>query len=119
MAKKPKVPLNVLVMEGTRQAVKDLAVALECSQGDVIDRALLAFDTGALNAGRDPEPDVVPSLSTTPSVDARPKNAFCKHCGERFAGQRFATICPNCKSSGHTLTPAECPACGERGTGGL
>jgi predicted Zn-ribbon and HTH transcriptional regulator len=44
----------------------------------------------------------------TPSL---PKNAFCKHCGHRFAGVKFATICPDCKSSGHTLAPAECPAC--------
>jgi len=45
--------------------------------------------------------------------DSRPKNAYCKHCGSRFAGQRFATICSDCKASGHTLTPAECPVCGE------
>lgn len=52
-------------------------------------------------------------LEQIPIVDNRPKNAFCKHCGARFAGQRFATICPGCKSSGHTLTPAECPVCNE------
>lgn len=47
------------------------------------------------------------------STDSRPKNAHCKHCGNRFTGQRYATICPDCKSSGHTLTPAECPSCNE------
>ena len=52
------------------------------------------------------------ALSNSP-FDNRPKNATCRHCGERFAGQRFATICQSCKSSGHTLTPAECPVCNE------
>jgi hypothetical protein len=28
----------------------------------------------------------------TPTIDTRPKNAFCKHCGSRFAVQRFDTI---------------------------
>lgn len=46
-------------------------------------------------------------------TDNRPKNAYCKHCGSRFVGAKFATICPECKSSGHTLTPADCPVCGE------
>ena len=48
-----------------------------------------------------------------PISDNRPKNAFCKHCGERFAGSRFATICSSCKSQGHTNEPAECPKCTE------
>lgn len=45
-----------------------------------------------------------------------PKEKFgptCKHCGGIFAGMRYATICPECKSTGHTLTPAECPRCTE------
>jgi Zn finger protein HypA/HybF involved in hydrogenase expression len=53
------------------------------------------------------------------ALDNRPKNAFCKHCGRRFAGPKFATICPECKGSGHTNTPAECPPCQDRGTGAL
>jgi Zn finger protein HypA/HybF involved in hydrogenase expression len=48
----------------------------------------------------------------TPSL---PKNAFCRHCGQRFAGSKFATVCPGCKGSGHTLGPAECPACNAGG----
>ncbi len=46
-------------------------------------------------------------------ADNRPKNVTCRHCGARFAGQRFATICSSCKSDGHTLTPAECPICND------
>ena len=52
-------------------------------------------------------------IQVSAQPDNRPKNAFCKHCGSRFAGARFATICPECKTSGHTLTPADCPVCGE------
>lgn len=47
---------------------------------------------------------VPPSLNDDERiVDKRPKNCFCKHCGNRFAGPKFATICPECKS--------ECPQC--------
>lgn len=53
------------------------------------------------------------------AVDNHPKQATCKHCGETFGGPRFATICPECKSNGHTLEPRECPVCSEKGTGGL
>lgn len=41
MAKRAKVPLHVLVVEGTRRAVKELADVLECSQGEVVDRAIV------------------------------------------------------------------------------
>lgn len=46
-------------------------------------------------------------------ADKRPKNCFCKHCGSRFAGTKYASICADCKSSGHTLQPSECPGCNE------
>ena len=46
-------------------------------------------------------------------LDNRPKNCFCKHCGQRFAGPKYSNICGDCKSSGHTLMPAECPRCTE------
>lgn len=125
MAKKPKVPLNVLVVDGTREAVKNLSNILECSQGEVIDRAVILLGANhdvakglagvnvpaaqqfndLVNATEQDEPERV--------VDTRPKNAYCKHCGNRFAGAKFATICPECKSNGHTMTPAECPACND------
>lgn len=63
-------------------------------------------------------PKIDPVIADT-VIDNRPKNAYCKHCGSRFAGAKFATICPECKSSGHTNQPAECPRCGDGGTGGL
>lgn len=59
------------------------------------------------------------AMAEAEAEDSRPKNAQCRHCGERFAGPRSASICPECKSTGHTLAPAECPACAERGTGAL
>ena len=45
--------------------------------------------------------------------DHRPKNCQCKHCGATFAGVRYASICPTCKSVGHTLAPSDCPVCNE------
>lgn len=38
----------------------------------------------------------------------------CIHCGERrFGATKFATICSECKSAGHTNDPRECPRCTE------
>lgn len=126
-------------VESVRQRLKDAATRLGVSQGDVLERGLDRLgenggsDPGDLSqkiyerAGRienmveellglgvpaiDGEAhDVPPILRAAAGVeDNRPKNATCKHCGERFAGARFATICPGCKSGGHTLAPAECP----------
>ena len=44
MAKKKKVPLNVLVKEETRGAVKFLAETLERSQGEVVDEAVEFYE---------------------------------------------------------------------------
>lgn len=55
-------------------------------------------------------------LDTIP--DNRPKNCRCLHCGEGFAGPKWATICSGCKSVGHTGAPANCPPCLEA-QGGL
>ena len=41
----------------------------------------------------------------------------CKHCGQVALGPtKFATICFECKTEGHTLAPADCPIC-TAGTG--
>ena len=49
-----------------------------------------------------------------------PKNAFCKHCGNRFAGSKWATLCPDCQANGHrNVLPADCGECRTSGTGGL
>lgn len=50
MAKKKKEALNVLVTEGTRQAIRELAESLECSQGEVVDRALVLLGANDLVA---------------------------------------------------------------------
>lgn len=51
--------------------------------------------------------------SVTPVLPVSAKTQGCKHCGAMFAGPKSATICADCKASGHTLTPAECPRCTE------
>jgi hypothetical protein len=89
--------------------------AMDCSLNQYLKEALLGYSPANKEA---PEPDKpVRDFSPDPEpIDNRPKNCFCKHCGGRFAGLRYASICPTCKASGHTLTPNECPRCGE-GTG--
>ena len=51
--------------------------------------------------------------ATVNVVDKRPKNCRCRHCGKGFAGPRFSQVCAECKSTGHTLSPNECPVCNE------
>lgn len=58
-------------------------------------------------------PPSEPFEEEIPVVDKRPKNCRCRHCGKAFAGPRFTQICSECKSVGHTLSPAECPVCNE------
>ncbi len=57
------------------------------------------------------ETPIEPSQISGVQRGSPPKNAFCKHCGNRFVGSKYATICSECKSTGHTLIPAECPIC--------
>lgn len=41
-----------------------------------------------------------------------PKNCSCKHCGDRFAGARFATLCGRCRDNGHQeRQPEDCREC--------
>lgn len=86
------------------------------TEREVVEAALLVYDDFRQKASAGTlgtTPALGPMVSASPVVDNRPKNATCKHCGEMFAGARFATICPGCKSLGHTLMPAECPRCTE------
>lgn len=51
--------------------------------------------------------------ATLPSVPP-PHLVNCLHCGERkFGVTKFATVCSECKSVGHTSPPEECPPCTE------
>jgi hypothetical protein len=64
--------------------------------------------------------ELSPDAPAVRAVASLPANCGCKHCGERFhSGNKFATICSECKAVGHTGDPRECPPCLDRGTGGL
>lgn len=42
------------------------------------------------------------------------KNARCRHCGNKFAGSKYATLCADCRDNGHQETqPADCRGCQE------
>lgn len=43
-----------------------------------------------------------------------PKNAQCRHCGEKFAGPKRAIVCPDCKAAGHAEDPHGCGECFNR-----
>ena len=117
MAKRAKVPLHVLVVEGTRKAVKELADVLECSQGEVVDRAIVLL--GANENGvsfEQPVPTPLPApkglepLDEPGSADGRQR---CRHCGTENALPADAKPlrpCPSCFRGDHR--PFEpCPAC--------
>jgi Zn finger protein HypA/HybF involved in hydrogenase expression len=113
-----KLPRNYRISSEVDQLLKAESARLTIEQGkkvseaDVIEFAVVKWCSNG---------DVNTPVNTTPErqvledapLDNRPKNAYCKHCGARFAGQRFATICPSCKRSGHTNQPANCPRCTE------
>lgn len=78
-----------------------------------LSRSMAGTIEGAiLNAGAQVTREIM-ETTAHPLTDNRPKNCFCKHCSNRFAGPRFASICSNCKSGGHTNQPSECPLCNE------
>lgn len=140
VVKKVKRQFNARLKEETVFAIQELAERWGCSQAEVVERVVSETPVPP-RAGTVRMPEMVagqthweigvlghePSLRAEPTddprefrvVDNRPKNCFCKHCGERFAGAKYASICQGCKSSGHTLTPNECPICMERGTGAI
>lgn len=61
---------------------------------------------------------VAPTSATVPST-AR-FAIQCLHCGHQGRGStKFATICFDCKSCGHTGDTRECPKCRDQGTGAL
>lgn len=67
-------------------------------------------------ASREPGGDIEFGIETDGSFRAvaapnLPKNATCRHCGNRFAGPKYATICSLCKSVGHTGDLRDCPRC--------
>lgn len=155
MAKKKRVPLNRLVTSETFESVKELALVLECSEGEVLDQAVMLLESASRN-GKGTETvgasvrEVVreePSeeefdeteergqiaenalqggpvsleylrrvaageFTRTATVTETPKNARCIHCGERFAGSRFANLCEGCQEVGHGGDPRECGECG-------
>ena len=153
MTKRARVPLNRTVDPETFDKVKLLAKSLECSEGEVIDRAVIEFSLEkslvksqeASNGEPTPEfrahvKELVERVRALPMLEeigtllghllesrsasvvpgaqvvsgwAGPRDRQCKHCPELFAGPKSATICPNCKSSGHTNAPSECPRCTE------
>lgn len=57
MAKKKRVPLNRLVTADTFRMVKALAVRLECSEGEVVDKAVVLLEEVAAGIEA-PEPEV-------------------------------------------------------------
>lgn len=139
MAKKAKVALNVLVAEGTRQVVKDLADTLECSQGEVVDRAVVLLSASektarglagiSLPVSGDPvvlrknAPQMIRSSVNGEMVVDTPRGGLepfdgsgrqkCRHCGTEnaiAADARPNRPCPPCFKRDHR--PFEpCSAC--------
>lgn len=87
---------------------------MECSLNQYLRMALLETGREVIHPIPQSPVTVLPAAEPfEPLQDNRPKNCYCKHCGVRFAGAKFATLCSECKSSGHTNQPNECPKCNE------
>lgn len=130
MAKSKRIPLNRLVLPGTFETVKLLAEQLECSEGEVVDKAVEALavvQSFGVEALKPPQPAslVTPqevSRYTDPSqilgVSRGPAGQFpcrCVHSGCRGAkfqgASKFANLCPACRESGHAGEPRSCRSC--------
>ena len=103
----------------------DLANAWGCAETAALERAIrgahAVFCGGATSVTETvlpPGMDVVPP-SEIPGISVGIKNATCQHCGEKFAGARYAVICPGCKDGGHFGDVRECRGCQERDGGAL
>lgn len=128
-----KVALNTMVAAETLEAIRGMATGK--SQGQVIDEAIAALRGGdkhgevnrwfretwtrldeILETVQSEPSNGGGTLSTVPGTPVEavtaPFSRDCKHCGDSFGtASKWATICPPCKSSGHTNLPAECPQC--------
>lgn len=100
-ALRPTAPQNGSADYGDRlNALRDAIYALS----DKLDEVLTAVQTKHSH--------LQPAMVGTGNGEDQPKNAFCKHCGQRFAGPRFAALCGACADQGHeNKVPAECVGC--------
>lgn len=56
-----------------------------------------------------PDPGTISGVTRGPA-DA-PKNATCLHCGGKFAGPKWSTLCTACTGNGHRGDVRTCPEC--------
>lgn len=111
-------------------ALEDLAQRWNCSQTAAAERAILE----AHGSGVDLSEPLPASGSKTVDMPVSPIHAEltgaedrvgfpiqCAHCPTgNWGSTKWATICFDCKSAGHTNQPADCPRCGmDYGTGAL
>lgn len=100
-------------MPATIESVKSLAVVLECGEGEVLDQAVEFFEAHNGGEARVVVSDAPRTAISGSGATVQPKNAHCRHCGNRFAGSKFATICGACQNGGHVGDPRDCGACTE------
>jgi hypothetical protein len=85
MAKAKRVPLNRLVKPETFESVKMLAEVMECSEGEVVDKAVGFFEehsaSGYVAADR-PAPVVNGSMAAPP-IASRPETSYERTNRER------------------------------------
>lgn len=123
--------------DATRGAIKWWAKQDEVTDTEIVERAVAFYDEMRAGGGEVPsvvaipegermravlrsdlrpgsDPANIPGVQRGVAVDA-PKNASCIHCGSRFAGTKFATLCRECQAGGHLGDPRNCGGC----TGGM
>lgn len=88
--------------DDAKLALEDLAERWGCSQTAVVERAIQEAHKGAGNEKKAEQEE-----------SRTPPNCTCLHCGERFVGAKYATICPSCRGRSHQNLPVNCEACHE------
>lgn len=102
-----------------RYALEELAERWKCSKTAAVERMILKTHE-ALKLGLSTPSESLPPARVKPEsipgvqVGAgERKNATCRHCGQRFTGAKYATICRACEDGGHLGEPRDCGVCTE------
>lgn len=123
MAKADSKQKNVRLRNDVWFAVEELQERWGVSRDMVLEKAITAahaafcgvtaaVDTVTTNSSFTPIGlDEIPGVQVGMGL---PKNATCAHCGKKFVGARFASLCGDCIEAGHLGDVRECKACGER-----
>jgi hypothetical protein len=93
-------------------AKEDSTPARRVTDTEIVERAIAMYDLHRQRVVEAKPPTVVAVPMVVESKQEAPFHPTCRHCGETFgAWNRAASICSECKRSGHGGDARECSVC--------